>query len=199
MTIGQLQRTLPSQAYRSEEIFVRERERIFAREWICVGREHALAACGGVRVLDVLGESVILARTKAGALRAHYNVCRHRGAGVCAEAGARPLLGSGLTPGGTIRCPYHSWTYDLDGRLLSAPHLAEAADLRREDFPLHAVGVSTWGGRWPTPLGGRDGGLSRCVPKRGRPQASTRRPLTLLCCARRAGTSSSPCFGSARP
>ena len=138
-----LERTLTADFYRSDEIYRRECERIFYAEWVCVGRVEQLENPGDAIVCTVAGESVFVVRTKPGDLRAHYNVCRHRGAQlvrVPAE-GAAPCA-AGI--GGAVHCPYHDWTYGLDGRLLGAPYLAR--DLDRELLPLHAVGVETWGG-----------------------------------------------------
>ena len=146
MSTGQLERTLPSVSYRSDEVYAREREGIFFREWLPIGREEEMPDAGDVRVLDVMGESILVARTRGGVLRAHYNVCRHRGARLCAGETPSPVLPGGRTPAGTIRCPYHSWTYDLDGALLGAPHLGTDALVRRRDFGLHPVGLGTWGG-----------------------------------------------------
>src|SRR6202045_455375 len=78
-----LQKSLPSSYYWSEEIFAREKERIFFREWICAGREEQLPNPGDFLVLDIVGESILVVRTKEGGLKAHYNVCRHRGARLC--------------------------------------------------------------------------------------------------------------------
>ena len=75
----EMQRTLPSSAYLSQESFERERERIFATEWFCVGREEALLAPGHFLKVDVAGESILIVRTRSGELRGFYNVCRHRG------------------------------------------------------------------------------------------------------------------------
>ena len=138
---GGLEPALPSSWYRSAEVFALEKERIFCREWLCVGREEELTGPGAHRVLDVLGESVILLRNREGVLRAFYNTCRHRGSRLCREpvvadgAGARPLLPGGIAAG-RITCPYHQWSYDLDGRLLSAPHLAGEAGFDRSLFSL---------------------------------------------------------------
>jgi hypothetical protein len=74
-----LERTLPSSWYLRDDVFALEREHIFYREWLCVAREEELPKPGDHRVLDVLGQSVLLVRNGAGALRAFYNVCRHRG------------------------------------------------------------------------------------------------------------------------
>ena len=143
-----LQRSLPSSCYLTEEIFAQEREQIFFHEWICAGREEQLPNPGDHLVLDVLGESVVVVRSKHGELKAHYNVCRHRGARLCAaETTCEGVqLTGGITAAGTIRCPYHLWTYSLDGDLLSAPHLRESDGLRKEEFSLYPVGLETWGG-----------------------------------------------------
>ena len=150
MTTGQtlLEKSLPSPAYLREDVFAREREAIFLREWLVALREEELAEPGSFRQLELLGESVLVVRTRDGELRAHYNVCRHRGARLCTTQPA--LIGSGspsgVLPNGTIRCPYHSWTYGLDGRLLSAPHLGERLAEERASLGLHPIGVEVWGG-----------------------------------------------------
>src|SRR5215469_15979727 len=109
-----MERSLPSSYYTSPGIFRREQELIFAQEWFCAGREEELPAAGDYRLLEVAGESVLLVRTKHGDLRAHYNVCRHRGARLCATPQSTDwgvAAAGGVMPGGTIRCPYHQWTY----------------------------------------------------------------------------------------
>jgi Rieske 2Fe-2S family protein len=146
-----LEATLPSSWYRREDVFALEREHIFYREWMCVGREEELPQPGDHRVIDVLGQSIIVVRNPQGALRAFYNVCRHRGARLCTpERGATsaddlPVRG-GVMPGGTILCPYHAWTYDLDGRLLRAPFMTGEQGFKVGDIRLHTVGVESWGG-----------------------------------------------------
>ena len=136
---GGLERTLSREYYLSPELFARERERIFCREWLCVGREEELAAPGDYVVKDVAGESILLVRTKRGRLAGHYNVCRHRGSQLVPEGS------SGSFTGG-IRCPYHSWTYTLEGELRTAPYLEESDGLARGALSLHPVGVDCWGG-----------------------------------------------------
>jgi Rieske 2Fe-2S family protein len=141
-TPATLQRTLHRDFYVAEEIYARERERVFHREWFCAGREEELPAAGDYVVREVAGESVLVVRTKAGALAAHHNVCRHRGCQLV-------LDGVGEARGrfpGAIRCPYHSWTYTLDGALRAAPFLDEDGGLRREELSLHPVAVESWGG-----------------------------------------------------
>ena len=140
--------TLPSSWYLEQDIYLLEREHIFFREWLCVGREEELSAPGDHRVLDLHGESVLLLRNPQGELRAFYNVCRHRGARLCVTEGTPPrhgqVLGGGVMGSRAIMCPYHAWTYDLDGRLQRAPHIDE--DLSDVDLNLHPVGVASWGG-----------------------------------------------------
>jgi len=144
-----LEATLPSSWYRSESVFAVEKERIFCREWVCVGREEELIGSGAFRLLDILGESIILVRNAHNQLRAFYNVCRHRGTRLCREpAAAGPdaaRLPGGLVAG-RITCPYHQWTYDLDGRLVAAPYLSGQPQFDKALFSLYPAGVESWGG-----------------------------------------------------
>ena len=95
-------------------------------------------------VVDVVGESVLVTSDETGRLHGSYNVCRHRGSQIM--PGHRP---SRLQPvacaASALRCPYHSWTYGLDGRLMRAPH-TDLEGLDVDDFRLNPVGVETWGG-----------------------------------------------------
>jgi glycine betaine catabolism A len=136
---GGLERTLHRDCYLSNEFFALERERIFFREWFCAAREEEVPTPGDYVVRDVAGESVLLVRTRDGDLTAYYNVCRHRGSQLV-PAGSRGSFSGG------IRCPYHSWTYTLEGALRTAPFLEEAAGLAKRDLGLHRVGVESWGG-----------------------------------------------------
>jgi len=146
-------------------MFQREQERIFAREWFCAGREEDLPASGDSRVLEVAGESVLVVRTKRRELKAHYNVCRHRGTRLCdashSDWGTTPT--GGVMPGGIIRCPYHQWTYSLEGELLGAPFLKEDETFRREDFSLHPVALDCWGGFFFLKLELQDGSVRQGV------------------------------------
>jgi Rieske 2Fe-2S family protein len=131
-------RTLPARYYTDPDIFARERDRIFATMWVCAGRTEEIAAPGDFILRDVAGESVIITREKRGALAAHYNVCRHRGTRLCTEA-------AGHLPD-RIQCPYHGWTYALDGRLLGAPHMDGVPGFTREGNSLTPAGVDEWDG-----------------------------------------------------
>jgi Rieske 2Fe-2S family protein len=143
-----LEATLPRDAYVSASGFEAERERIFAREWVLVGREESVPATGDYLDVEVLGESVLVIRGDDGALRAFFNVCRHRGCALVLRAADAnddgvPVAGC---KGATIRCPYHSWVYGLDGALKSAPHLETALEGRKHEFGLHQAGLATWSG-----------------------------------------------------
>jgi len=143
-----LEPTLPSSWYTSERIFALEKERIFCRDWICVAREEELSERGAWRVLDVLGESLLLLRNREGKLRAFYNVCRHRGSRLCRDPdGPQPQaqLPGGIAAG-RITCPYHQWTYDFDGQLVAAPHLAAEPGFDKSQFSLYPAAVECWGG-----------------------------------------------------
>jgi Rieske 2Fe-2S family protein len=144
----ELQRTLPSSAYLSPAVFERERERIFAHEWVCVGREEAVPSVGDFLKVDVAGESVLVVRTRAGELRGFYNVCRHRGSRIVMEGPTQK--GGSVGPSGRFKgsmvCPYHAWTYGLTGELRVAPFLTERDGIRRDELSLQAVEADTWGG-----------------------------------------------------
>ena len=147
---GPLEPALPRELYVDQEAWVHERERVLFGEWFCVGRTEdlVLAEGGRVAVVDVVGESVVVTRDESGVLHAAYNVCRHRGSQLFpAEPGAETTT----CAVGALRCPYHSWTYSLSGRLLRAPHteLAPAAGgdgIDAADFSLHPVAVGEWAG-----------------------------------------------------
>ena len=141
--------TLPSSWYLSEDVYQLEREHIFMREWLCVARQEQLSGPGDHLVLDIHGESILLLRNGDGVLRAFYNVCRHRGSRLCAAADEVPeqsgeRLGGGVMGRRSILCPYHAWSYNLDGQLQRAPHLG--SDLELGDYNLHPVAVASWGG-----------------------------------------------------
>jgi Rieske 2Fe-2S family protein len=130
-------RTLPRAYYTSEALYKEEAERIFAQRWVCVGRAEQIPNPGDYFLAEVAGESLIVVRDPAG-LHAFFNVCRHRGTRLCEEPSGRLA--------GAIQCPYHGWTYALDGRLLGAPHMSDADGFDKTEFPLHAAALGTWEG-----------------------------------------------------
>jgi Rieske 2Fe-2S family protein len=144
-----LEKTLHRDAYFSDEIWRRERERIFGVEWVCVGRTEEVPEPGDYLLVDLAGESILLVRTRTGELRGFYNLCRHRGCRLVLGGDTRPAATTAGPSGrfaGAIRCPYHAWTYTLEGELRTAPFLEDDDAFTRADFPLHPVGVDTWGG-----------------------------------------------------
>ena len=145
------QMTLPSRYYTDPAVFRQEVERFFFGIWVCAGRSEQLENAGDYFLADIGGESIIVTRDSGGRLQAVYNVCRHRGTRMCRE-------GQGKFAG-RIQCPYHGWTYALDGRLLGAPHM-EANGFRREDYPLHGVAVEDWDGHIFLNLSNNPGSLS---------------------------------------
>ncbi len=132
-----MQMTLPGRYYTDPEIFREEMERFFFGMWVCAGRSEQIEKPGDYFLVDVAGESIIVVRDSGGPVKAFYNVCRHRGTRICREA-------EGKFPG-RIQCPYHAWTYGLDGRLLGAPHM-EDPGFHKEEFPLRAVQAEVWDG-----------------------------------------------------
>ena len=182
--------TINPDAYRSEEFFRLEQERLWATGWVVVGYATQLPKVGDILVAELAGQSILIVRNKALQLRAFHNVCRHRA--------------SRLVPENTnckvLRCPYHGWGYNLDGELLGTPYFqgldvpagAEAiyqmtpgvsASFCKEDHPLLPVNVAEWGGmifvslaQQPTPIEQWLGDL---------PQRFCRHPLHELTLARR--------------
>src|SRR5262245_28269470 len=99
--------TLPARDYYAPEIFELDKERIFQRNWFCVVREEQIPSPGDFLVREVAGESLLVVRDETRTLRAFFNVCRHRGTRLCDGEGSA---------GKALVCPYHAWTYALDGR-----------------------------------------------------------------------------------
>jgi glycine betaine catabolism A len=128
--------TLTSADYCSEQVFADERRIIFHAGWFLALRADTLQR-GNRRVIDVAGESILVARDLDDSIHAYANVCRHRGARLC-ESDSDSTQGS-------LMCPYHAWTYALDGRLISTPHL-DADDVDKESMSLWAVAVNEWEG-----------------------------------------------------
>ena len=131
-----LLRTLPGSAYADPGVFALEQERIFERMWICAVRASDVADAGSFRTVQVGRESVLIVRTRDGDVRAHLNACRHRGAQLCTEESGQVKR--------TFRCPYHAWTYGLDGALVAAPNLAKMPDVDRVEYGLLPVHVREW-------------------------------------------------------
>jgi phenylpropionate dioxygenase-like ring-hydroxylating dioxygenase large terminal subunit len=130
-------KTLAQQYFVSPEVFAEEQDRIFSKQWVLVGHQSQLAEAGDYFVAVVAGESLIVVRDQRSVIRGFYNVCRHRGTRLKEDA-------CGHAP--AIRCPYHAWTYGLDGRLIGAPHMDQVSGFDKADYSLHAVNLALWEG-----------------------------------------------------
>jgi Rieske 2Fe-2S family protein len=144
MPDGALQPALPREMYVDQETWHTEREAALFGQWFCLGRtdDLGLDTPSRVVVVDVAGESVLVTRDADGVLHGAYNVCRHRGSQILPATRDPDAVACDLS---ALRCPYHSWTYGLDGRLLRAPHTDLSGD-ELDAFRLARVGVETWGG-----------------------------------------------------
>ncbi|MCU0491820.1 MAG: aromatic ring-hydroxylating dioxygenase subunit alpha [Chloroflexaceae bacterium] len=130
--------TLPGRYYTSNALFQQEMERIFTRQWMLVGRAEQLPNPGDYFLISIGPENLIIVRDRQGSINALYNVCRHRGTRMCTtESGSFNE---------SIQCPYHAWTYGLDGRLLAARMMQEVAGFDKNDYPLHQASVAEWEG-----------------------------------------------------
>jgi Rieske 2Fe-2S family protein len=131
-------RTLAAEWYLSPEIRAREDERIFARSWIYVARQDDFTEPGIFFTRDVAGENLIVTRDQSTTLRAFFNVCRHRGTRLCTEERG--------TFKGTIQCPYHAWTYGVDGKLRVARSMEGIEGFDPADYALREASVECFEG-----------------------------------------------------
>src|ERR1700722_957009 len=122
----------PRQFYTDPAIFECDLRRMLLKHWFCAGHASSIARAGEYLLVNLGAESVIIVRTATGEVRALLNVCRHRGSRVCTER-------TGKAAAGRFTCPYHAWTYDLDGHLLVARHMPES--FRRADMGLKSLPV----------------------------------------------------------
>jgi len=153
-------KTLPRPHFASPEVFAEEQERIFANSWVLGGHQSQIPAAGDYIVQRVNGESLIVIRDKSGAIHGFFNVCRHRGTRLIEDQRGKCAA---------IQCPYHAWTYALDGKLIGAPHMDEVPEFNKADYSLHPVKLGIWEGfifvnlseavtpldKWFTPLAGK--------------------------------------------
>jgi phenylpropionate dioxygenase-like ring-hydroxylating dioxygenase large terminal subunit len=128
-------RTLPWSWYADPAVFELEQERIFRRSWQYVGRTDEVAEPGSIAPTRAGRVPVVLVRDEQGELRAFLNVCRHRGSIICDSPGKRS----------TLQCPYHAWTYGLDGRLVAAPRAEREGGVEIGDLGLVPLRIETWG------------------------------------------------------
>jgi choline monooxygenase len=127
--------TIPAAWYLDERIERLEREQVFGRNWIAVGRADQAAVPGQFFTVELAGEPLIVVRGADGELRAFYNVCRHHAAAVAS-------VPCGIVQ--HLRCPYHGWTYGLDGSLKGTPEFAGVCNFDRAKNGLVPLRVATW-------------------------------------------------------
>ena len=171
-TFSGMAKTLPQQYFVSEKIFEEEGNKIFSKQWLLVGHQSQIAKAGDYFAAEVgppssdygatglpsvagatsrAGpESLIIVRDKDGVVRGFYNVCRHRGTRLREDQNGHVSA---------IQCPYHAWTYGLDGRLIGAPHMDDVPGFDKAEHSLHPVSLALWEGfifvnlaKSPTPL-----------------------------------------------
>lgn len=126
--------TLPPWCYTHRDFYQRELQRLFRRSWNCVGRVERLPHAGDFVAFELAGVPTMLVRDEGGRLRAFANTCRHRGTQLLEGSGnCKPL----------IQCPYHGWSYRLDGKLAGAPEMAEVSAFKKDDYGLIPVRLET--------------------------------------------------------
>jgi choline monooxygenase len=126
-------RGLPNAAYNSAAFFEFERDRLMAPTWVAIGFERELPAPGYVKPVDFMGVPLLIVRDREAGLSVFHNVCSHRGMVLVPEAGA--------LEGASIRCPYHSWAYGLDGTLRGTPHIGGVNVHNLDGFDSSAHGL----------------------------------------------------------
>ena len=129
-------RTLPPKLYHDSDILQLEINQIFKQEWICIGRTADIPEPGEYFTYELIDQSIFAVRQKDNSIAAFANVCAHR----C----ARLLDGQGRSS--KIVCPYHSWTYELDGQLIGAPYMQQNINFDKSKHRLAAVKMEIWEG-----------------------------------------------------
>lgn len=128
--------SLPPAIYHDPAILDREIQSIFRHDWICMGRLAEIPEAGDYLCRDISDSRVFVVRQKNGSVKAFHNLCLHRA--------ARLLEGEGHAT--RISCPYHSWTYDLDGQLIGAPFMNETKGFDVSNFRLRELACDAWEG-----------------------------------------------------
>lgn len=126
--------SLPAGCYTGEDMLKLEHEHVFGNGWVCLGRSDEIPQVGDFFTTTILDEPVLVVRDESAQVRVMSNVCRHRGM----------RLASGVGNTNRFRCPYHAWTYNLDGQLRNAPLMADAVN--KSECRLPALTTQCWGG-----------------------------------------------------
>ncbi len=144
-------RTLPAAAYTSEAFYRWEEKHVFRAEWQCIAHVSQLPAAGDFLTLDLLGEPLVVVRDKGDRVSVLSRACPHRGMDIMPPGfGHTPAEARDGTPGGGhtngFLCPYHSWSFDLDGRLKACPEMQRAEGFVRAEWGLHEFRSEVWHG-----------------------------------------------------
>lgn len=125
---------MPPSVYTSDAFVKRELSEVFAKDWVSIGRADALKTAGDYVAYELAGQPILVIRDGDGRLRAMSNVCRHRMSTILEGTGNKRV----------IACPYHGWTYNLDGTLRGAPAMTRNEGFCKEDYRLPAVRCEEW-------------------------------------------------------
>ena len=127
---------LPSEIYTSEALYELEKEKIYMQDWLAVARVEEIERAGDYMTFNIMGEPIVVTRDRAGTINAFYNICAHRGVEV--------VTGEGNAK--QFKCPYHAWSYDLEGKLLGAAYMDEIGDFDLDDCRMTPVKADVWEG-----------------------------------------------------
>ena len=134
--------TLPAAVYTDEAWFEFERQAVFEAGWMCVAHVSQVPAVGSYLAVDLLGEPMVVVRDRAGTIRVLSRVCAHRAMDIMPPGGEVPPKGQRSS----LTCPYHAWTYNLDGSLRGCAQMQDAAGFIKADWPLQAFRSEIWQG-----------------------------------------------------
>ena len=131
---------LPNECYTSKEYTLVERKKLFEDKWIVIGSASSLKDAGDAKPIDLLGIPILIVRTKENQIKVFHNICSHRGLKLVNKPGKIKNV---------IRCPYHSWSYNLDGELISTPHIGgmnihEAPKFEKSKSNLKEIRSHIW-------------------------------------------------------
>ncbi|TDJ39746.1 MAG: aromatic ring-hydroxylating dioxygenase subunit alpha [Gammaproteobacteria bacterium] len=128
--------TLPGNLYTDPEVFEHEKEAIFRHQWLAIARSAELTEPGDYLTYELLGDPIVVTRDADARLHAFSRVCLHRGCPIA--------QGSGNAHNGILTCPYHRWTYALDGRLKGTPLMDQAENFDKSSMRLPQISVAEW-------------------------------------------------------
>lgn len=143
--------TLPPRCYTSPEFYEFEKQAIFAQEWICLGRVEQVPEVGDWYSITVIDEPLVVTRSSESEIRVMSSVCRHRCNVITARGEAPAEEWSSAPPettghGRYLRCPYHFWTYDLTGQLVTAPAMEKTVGFDPSEIRLPNLKCEVWNG-----------------------------------------------------